>query len=62
MSVHRANLMRVINDAWVRTRKGAKEEGDKRVQNANRSENWMRELAGGFASEYRDEARHRIFW
>lgn len=62
MSVHRGNLVRVINDAWAEARANAKEEGDKRVQNANRSKKWMRELAEGFSSEYSDENRHRIFW
>ena len=62
MSVHRGNIVQVINDAWARASANAKEEGDKKIQNANRSKKWMRELAEGFASEYRDEDRHRIFW
>lgn len=62
MSVHRGNVVRVINEAWARASEGAKEEGDKRVQNTNRSKRWMSELAEGFAREYRDEERHRVFW
>ena len=62
MSVHRGNIVQVISDAWARASANAKEESNKRIQNANRSKKWMCKLAEGFAHEYGDEDRHRTFW
>ena len=62
MPVHRGNVVRVINEAWARASAGARDEENEQIQNKNRSTRWMCELANGFATEYGDEVRHRIFW
>ena len=69
VSVHRENLVQIINDAWKRASDGVEDEADKQKQNACRSKKWVDELAKGFRAAYdrantdtTRESPYRVFW
>lgn len=62
MTIHRNNLLEIINKAWQRVSDSPAEGSDKQQRNKQRSSEWVSALAKTFREEYKDTEVHRVFW
>ena len=62
MTVHRGNVLDVVNKAWELARDRRSPDQDIGKRNRLRSSDWVRALAETFENEYRVSGVHRVFW
>ena len=62
MSVHRGNVLDVVNRAWSRARDARSQNEDIGKRNRQRSSDWVCALAEAFEAKYGDRDVHRVFW
>ncbi len=62
MTVHRGNVLDVVNKAWARARDRQSQDQDIGKRNRLRSSDWVCALAETFEKEYDVSDVHRVFW